>query len=246
MSIGNRTQFIEYCLRSLGAPVLEVNIDDDQINDRIDEALLYFNEYSWDGIQDMLMKHEVTQQDVDNGYILIPDYVIGVTKVLPYYGSQASNGNIFDLQYQLRMNDLFNLASSNIAYYHNTLSYLSMLDMLLNGQQLLRFNRWEGKLHIDCDWHKKFPLGTHIIVQGYRALNPTDMPKVFNNIWLKHYATALLKRQWGVNLKKFSGISLPGGVQLDGQSMYDEAMGEIKDLEDQLINESAPLNWFMG
>ena len=321
MSVASREQLKQYALRNLGAPVLEINVDDTQLEDRLDEALGYWHLYHYDGIEQMYMKQQVRASElnlstsvadtfaiaervtgatsgataevvrestrVSNGtlllvknvsgtfqagetingssghtatlaatnpvvlgeydkrYIEVPDYVWGVTKILGM-GQASSSKNIFDLQYQLRLNDLYDLTSTSIVYYKTVMSHLAMLDLELNGHILYRFNRLTNRLYLDINWSTDIILGDYVIVQGYRAADPATYTKVWNEAWLKHYVTALFKRQWGTNLKKFSGIQLPGGVTLDGDKLYDEAVSEIKDLEDELQNKSAPLDFFLG
>jgi hypothetical protein len=187
----------------------------------------------------------VTLGEYDLKYITTPDYVYGVTKVLNI-GQASSSKNIFDLQYQLRLNDLYDLTSTSIVYYKTVMSHLSMLDLELNGHPLYRFNRMQNRLYLDVNWETDIIIGDYVLLQGYRAINPADFAKVFGEPWLKHYVTALFKKQWAVNIKKFSGLQLPGGVTLDGDKLYDEAMKEIDALEDELRTKSAPLDFFLG
>jgi hypothetical protein len=318
MAVSTREGLKQYALRALGAPVLEINVDEDQLEDRLDEALEYWNLYHYEGIEQIYMKHQIraseitlttsvantfnisdqifgvtsgataevcretsressgtlllvknvvgtfianetisngtgttatlasiTLREYDNKYIDIPDLVYGVTKVLSI-GQASSSKNIFDLQYQLRLNDLYDLTSTSIIYYKTVMAHLALLDLELNGHTLFRFNRSQNRLYLDINWEQDIPLGDYIIVQGYRALDPATWNKVFNEPWLKHYVTALFKKQWATNLKKFQGIQLPGGVTLDGDKLYDEATGEIKELEDELQTKSAPLDFFLG
>ena len=319
MAVSTRDGLKQYALRALGAPVLEINLDDDQIEDRIDEALDYWKLYHYEGVEQIYLKQQiraseivlttsvaanfrlaeritgatsgataevcqessrassgtlllvrnisgtftagevitggnsgttattstVTLREYDNRYIEVPDYVWGVTKILSA-GQASSSKNIFDLQYQLRLNDLYDLTSTSLIYYKTVMSHLALLDLELNGHQGYRFNRLNGRLYLDANWATDFILGDYIIVQSYRAMDPTTWSKVYNEPWLKHYVTALLKKQWATNIKKFSGIQLPGGVTLDGDKLYDEATTEIKELEDELMNKSAPLDFFLG
>jgi hypothetical protein len=153
---------------------------------------------------------------------------------------------LFDIQYQLRLHDLYDLTSVSIIYYSQVMSHLSLLDHQLNGPQTFRFNKLQGKLYVEASWGTEVKVGDWVVVECYRVLDPAEYTKVWNESWLKHYVTALFKRQWAVNIKKFSGIQLPGGVTLDGNALYDEATGEIKELEDELMNKSAPLDFFLG
>ena len=246
MATATREDLIKYCFRSLGAPVVEINVDMDQVEDRIDEAIEYFRQYHFDGIEKVYLKHVITQEDITNKYITVPDAIYGVTRVFPVASGTSTSKSIFDLQYQLRLNDLYDLTSTSVIYYTQVMSHLALLDLTLNGHPLYRFNRMNGKLYIEASWQDEMQVGNYIVVECYRALDPSDAPKVYNDIWLKHYATALLKRQWAVNIKKFQGLQLPGGVTIDGDGLYKEAVDEIKDLEDEMLNKAAPLDWFMG
>lgn len=322
MAISTREQFKQYCLRSLGAPVLEINVDEDQLEDRIDESLEYWRQYHHEGIEKIYLKCQIraTQLDIDadsalfpaNSYIVNPangarakvvnpsnidpsittsplwvtgweegsfdvgdtiqletdtnitanitlvvpgefdlkyiettDLVYGVLRLLPFAGTQTSK-TMFDIQYQLRLNDLYDLASTTVIYYSQVMSHLSLLDMVLNGKPMFDFNRLQNRIYPRVNWEADINPGEYMIAECYRALDPSTFPRLWNEAWLKHYTTALFKRQWAVNLKKFQGIQLPGGVTLDGQGMYVEAMQEIKDLEDDLIVKSAPLEFFLG
>ena len=244
--ITTRDDLIDYCLRSLGSPVVEINVDSDQIEDRVDEAIEYFRQYHYDGIEKLYLKHQITSTDITNKYITIPDLVYGITKVHPIAGSASMSSTMFDLQYQLRLNDLYDLASTSIVYYTQVMSHMSLLNTTLNGMPMYRFNRLGSKLFIDVDWESKISEGQYIVVECYRALDPETNVKMYNEPWLKHYLSALIKRQWGINMKKFDGMQLPGGVTVDGKGLYQEAVEEIKDLETDLMNKSAPLDFMMG
>lgn len=323
MSTTTREGLKEYCLRGLGAPVIEINVEDEQLEDRIDEALEYWRLYHPEGIETVYLKQQITASRItlttsadvfellevvtgqtsnatatvvsegerhsegndlfvykiegtfidgetlvgssgttailstnavtkgiwDNRYIQLNDLIYGVVRVLPF--SQASSSkNMFDLQYQLRLHDLYDVSSTSIIYYKSIMNHISLLDFELNTKPDIRFNRLAGKLYLDVNWsagaYSGIQIGDFLIVETYRVLDPTTAPKMFNEIWLKHYTTALFKRQWAINLKKYQGLQLPGGVTLDGQSLYDEAISEIKDLEDDLMTKSAPLSFYMG
>ena len=246
MAVTTRLGLIEYCLRALGEPVVEINIDEQQVEDRVDEAIEYFRQYHFDGIEKVYLKHNITQQNIDDKFILVPDLIYGITKVYPVASGTSTSKSIFDLQYQLRLNDLYDLTSTSVMYYTQVMSHLALLDMTLNGHPLYRFNRLNNKLYIDTVWSEKMQVGNYLLVECYRAMDPADAPRMYGESWIKHYTTALIKKQWAVNLKKFTGMQLPGGVSIDGPALYAEAMSEIKDLEDEMMNKSAPLEWFMG
>jgi len=246
MAVNTREGLVDYCLRSLGAPVISIDVDPDQVEDRIDEAIEYFRQYHFDGIEKIYMKHVITEEDVANKYITVPDAVYGITRVFPVASGTSTSKSMFDLQYQLRLNDLYDLTSTSIIYFTQVMSHLALLDMTLNGHPIYRFNRLNNKLYIEASWENEMRPGNFILAEVYRALDPADVPKLYNDIWLKHYATALIKKQWGSNMAKFDGMQLPGGITVDGKGMYQEAVAEIKDLEEEMINKSAVLDFFMG
>lgn len=246
MAVTTRQGLIDYCLRELGAPVVEVNIAESQIEDRVDEAIEYWRQHHYDGIEKVYLKHEVTEQDIQNKYIPINDLIYGVTRVFPIATGTSTSKSIFDLQYQLRLNDLYDLTSTSVIYYTQVMSHLALLDLTLNGKPLYRFNRLTNKLYIDENWQENIAAGTFLLVECYRVLDPTTAPRMFGESWLKHYTTALLKKQWATNLKKFQGLQLPGGVTIDGDKLYSEAKEEIEKLETDLRDKSAPLEFFLG
>jgi len=246
MAVNSRESLKQYCLRNLGAPVVEINVDDDQLEDRLDEAIEYFRQYHYDGVEKVYLKHQITQIDIDNKYITLPDHIYGVNRVFPIASGTSTSKSVFDLQYQLRLNDLYDLTSTSIIYYTQAMSHLALLDLSLNGHPLYRFNRLRGQLHIEASWETEMAVGGYILVECYRALDPNEATKMYNDMWLKHYTSALFKKAWATNLKKFSGMQLPGGVTIDGDKLYDEAVGELKELEDDMMNKSAPLDFFLG
>lgn len=242
-----REDFTDYCLRKLGAPVVEINVDEDQVSDRIDEALQYFNEYHYDGVERVYLKHQVTSTDITNGYLPLTDLIVGVRNVLPISGDNTSSDGLFNLQYQLRLNDIYDLTNVSLIYFNTVKNYIAELDFLLNGTKPLRFNKHQNRLYIDMDWTTEVREGQYIIVDCYRALNPTTWTDVWNDMWLKRYAVALIKKQWATNIKKFSGLQLPGGVTLDGDKLYDEAVEEVKELEELMqTNYSLPPDFMIG
>jgi hypothetical protein len=337
MAVNSRATLTEYCLRALGEPVVEINVDDSQLEERIDEALDYWNQYHFDGAERMYLKQKISASCInittntagafdlgtkitgntsgatavvctereraatasqiicknvsitndqtaqyhafnstttakfqvgetitgDNGataiissdgvtlgtydlkYIPLPDYIYGVTRVIPFSAASSSK-NLFDLQYQLRLNDLYDLTSTSLIYYKTVMSHISLLNLELNGYPLYRFNRMMGRLMLDVNWDAALSMGDFILIECYRALDPTTFTKVWNEPWFRKYVTAIFKRQWATNIKKFQGIQLPGGVTIDGDKLYAEAITEIKQLEDEMINKSAPLEFFLG
>lgn len=248
MAITNVTDFKKYCLRTLGAPVVTVDITDEQMEDRYQEALQRFQTYHYAGTERTYLKIQVTATDMTNKFLPLPVWVTGVTRVMSLTDGTGNLSSPFSLQYQLRMNDIWDMGSTNIVYYEQLMQYTTMLDQMLNGKPLFRFNHVMDKIFIDVSWGTKIKEGDWIVLECHRALDPTEYVKILNESWFKKYATALFKRQWGSNLKKFQGVQLIGGVALDGQGIYDEAMSEIEALDQELrdVYEEPPMAFYMG
>lgn len=244
MAVASREQLKQHALRGLGAPVVQINVANEQLEDKLDEAIQYFHLYHYDGIERMYLKHQITQTDIDNQYITLPDYIYGVKRVIPFRQGSSSQ-NLFDVQYQLRLNDLYEITNTSMVYYSMVMQHMTLLDEMLNGQPQFEFNRLGGKLYLEVN-KTKLILGEYMIVECYRAIDPVENTKMYNDPWLKQYVEALFKKMWSTNLKKYQGMQLPGGVTVDGQSMYLEAVQEVKDLEDELRDKSAPLGFIMG
>ena len=255
-AITNRQDFTDYCLRRLGFPVIELNLDPDQIQDRIDDALQYWQDYHFDGMQKIYYVKALQQTDIDQKYIDLsatedadgnPMEIIGITRIFPIQDSQAGV-NMFDLRYQLRLNELYDFTSASYINYTLTAQHLRSLELLFTGEVPIRFQRHTQRLYIDWAWgNSEAPVGQVVVAEAYANIDPTIYNKVWNDRWLKEYATALIKRSWGANLKKFQGIQLPGGVTLNGDKIYDESFEEIKALEAQMQTEyGAPLEWMMN
>ena len=248
MAIPNSRQtLIDYCLRNLGEPVLEVNVSEEQIEDRIDEALQFYQEYHSDAIYPVFHKHQITSNDIQNEYIDIPDAITVVTRIFSL-AEAGTSSNMFSAKYQLFLNDIFDLRfAGSISNYVQTMQYLETLDMIFNGEQQIRFNRHMGRLYIDTDWDTMLQEGDYIIVEAYRIVDPVQFPKVYNDMFLKRYATALIKRNWGQNLSKFDGMQLPGGVQINAQRILEEAGAEIIRIEEEMqLKYEFPPNMFVG
>jgi hypothetical protein len=310
-----RAQFKDYCLRRLGWPVIQINVDDDQVEDRIDDALQFFHDYHFDGCEKLYMKHQITQADIDRKWIYCPDAVISVTGVLPFDDSNSSI-NMFDLRYQLRLHDLYDFTSVSYVSYEITMQHIRTLNLLFSGTPQFRFNRHQNKVMLDIDWSRDVSLGEYVIIECYRKLDPdtvtltgtltgttssntiTGTSTVFDqeviendfitlsdgqevqikkinspteieivnslsanisgvtatksgvsDVWddrfLKQYATAKIKYQWGSNLSKFAGIQMPGGVTLDGPRIMDEAQREIDKIEEEMQSYNVLPNDFM-
>jgi len=183
--------------------------------------------------------------DFDNKFIDLPDHVYGVIKVLPF-SSTGTSQSMFDVQYQLRLHDLYDLTSTSLIYYKMTMNHLSLLDFELNRKPSIRFNRLSGRLYPQINWATDSKPGDYMLIKCYRAIDPADFETVWNDPWLKRYAAALVKKNWATNIKKYSGVALPGGVMLNGQGLYDEAIGEIRELQDEILNKASPLDFFIG
>ena len=302
MAIPNtRTTLKEYCLRNLGKPVIDINVDDDQVEDRLDEALQYFAQYHTDGVERMYLKYKVTADDVtrltknksfnvdekgtvgenieledatdtsagdiqgeDGGqiltedstlvrttyeetqnYLVIPDAVISVLNIFPL--SDRANLNMFDVRYQLRLNDLYDFSSTSIVHYEMTMKHLDFLDHILVGEKPIRFNQLSNRLYIDQDWANDISADEYIIIECYRKLDPNDHTDIFDDLYLKRYATTLIKRQWGQNLSKFSGTAMLGGVTLNGPELFSSAIDEQQKLEEEIrLNYEEPPHFQEG
>ena len=266
----SRTQLVDYCLRKLGAPVLEINIDDDQIDDLVDDAIQLFNERHIDGVERMFLKYKITQEDIDRGqakntdgvgivtttatstsisgygtttsnwyetsnFLQVPDSVVGVEKIFKFDTSTISGG-MFSIKYQLFLNDLYYFNSVELLQYAMVKSYLEDIDYLLTTDKQIRFNKRQDRLYLDVDWGAETE-GNWLILDCYRALDPTSFTQVYNDPFLKQYLTALIKRQWGQNLIKFKGVKLPGGIELNGREIYDDAERDIEALRSRMTSE---------
>ena len=286
-----RANLKEYCLRSLGKPVIDINVDEDQVEDRIDEALQYFAQYHTDGVERMYLKYKVTADDITRltknksfnvdekgtvaenielesgtntqeegkgdliletgsalltedsdvvrtvyeetqNYLIVPDSVISVINIFPL--SDRANLNIFDVRYQLRLNDLYDFSSTSIVHYEMTMRHLDFLDHILVGEKPLRFNQLSNRLYIDMDWAEDISPDEYLIIECYRKLDPSSHSNIFDDLYLKRYTTALIKRQWGQNLSKFSGTAMLGGVTLNGPELFSTAIAEQQKLEDEI------------
>jgi hypothetical protein len=230
-----REEFKKYCLRRLGHPVVEINIDEDQMQDRIDDALAFYRDYHYDGTERTFLKHQVTANNITNGYLDVPDNITGVINVFPV-GTGLNANNLFNLRYQITLNEIYDWAHSQFQNYTESMKRIALMEEIFVGKQPLRFNRHMDKLYIDMDWKARAPEGLYLIIECYRALDPDVYTDVWGDWWLRQYATQLFKRQWGENLKKFEGMQLPGGVTFNGQKIWEEADQEIKKLEEEIVN----------
>lgn len=230
----NRATFKQYCLRRLGAPVIEINVSDDQVEDRLDDALIYYYDYHYDGTYLQYYKYNPNANDVANGYITLPDNVLGAIDIFDT-GASYGSSDMFNIRYQIALNDLYTLTSVSLVPYYMAMQNISQLEQILVGQVPLRFNKVDNKLYLDMDWCTNYDYNLPwIIVKCYTVLDPDTYPRVFAQRWLRNYATALIKRQWGENLKKFKGMQMPGGTTFSGQEIYNEAVEEIRMLEKEI------------
>jgi hypothetical protein len=309
MPIRTRQDLKDYCLRRLGAPVIEINVDEQQVEDRIQDALDFWNEYHFDGVERVYLKAEIVASTLDLGfpqtgsyieketitgqtsgataeiwkiesdtrfqlrrtkgtfannelivgedsgasvashpttafvignwdlqYIPVSDAVTGINRILSLGPgtSGTSPRNIFDVMYQFRMTDMYNLMSADLIYYTQVKQHLSLMDMLFPGERGIRFNRKQNRLYLDINWYEVLTPGNFVVAECFRIMDPATYPRVYDDIFIKKYATALIKRQWGANLMKYSGIQLPGGVTLNGNDIFQDAIKEIEKLEDEM------------
>jgi len=262
-----RQGLIDYCLRKLGAPVLEINVDDEQIDDLVDDAIQYFNERHFDGVEKMYLKYKITSDDVARGratgtsgvgivtttgtstgiaattfnfyetsnFIQVPDSVIGIERIFKFDTSSISGG-MFSIKYQLFLNDLYYLNSVELLQYSMVKSYLEDIDFLLTTDKQIRFNKRQDRLYLDIDWGSQ-TANEFIVIECYRALDPASFTQIYNDSFVKRYLTALIKRQWGQNLIKFNGVKLPGGIELNGRQLYEDAERELDDIKQRMTME---------
>lgn len=264
-----RQELINYCKRKLGYPVLEINVADEQIEDLVDDAVQYFQERHFDGVEQMYLKYIITQDDINRGrasttgsagitttsatssivgvavtfnyvensnYIQIPPAVIGINKIFKIGGNNTISQSMFNVQYQLMLNDVYYFNSIELLSYTMVKRYLEDISFLLTPEKNIRFNQRQDRLYLDMDWGA-LSVGQYIIIDCYRVLDPNDYPRVWNDSFLKPYLTSLIKKQWGQNLIKFRGVKLPGGVELNGREIYEDAINELDDIKKRMMNE---------
>ena len=312
----SRQTLIDYCLRKLGHPVLEINVDDDQVEDRIDEALQFYREFHYDAVELAYYKAQITASQIqitgvnaasftpgetvtgqtsgataviigstsanrlklykitgtftvgetvtgqtsgifsnvqgitigsyDNRYVSLDDSIFGVNRILQI-SNKSSNVGMFDVRYQLMLNNIQSLTNTDIVYYSQLKTHLNLINDLMTGQKPIQFNRHMNRLYIDMDWNGDVNIDDYVIVECYKILDPDTYTDVYNDYFLKKYATALIKQQWGVNMKKFEGVQLPGGVTLNGQKVYDEATEELANLREEVEKTyQLPVDFFTG
>lgn len=257
MKPSSRQQLIDYCLRKLGYPVLEINVDDDQIDDAVDDALQLFQERHFDGVEKMYLKYKITQEVIDraktdatttktvgittysylesNNYIEVPDSVIGIEGIFRFDDSTISSG-MFNISYQIFLNDVYNFSSIELLNYTMVKEHLETIQFLISPQKKIRYTKRQNRLYVDMNW-SSVPVNSYIIIDCYRILDPSDFSKIWNDSFLKRYLTALIKKQWGQNLIKFRGVKLPGGIELNGREIYDDAVNELSDIKTSMSSD---------
>ena len=236
MAVPNsRSTFKEHCLRRLGKPVIEINVDDDQLDDRVDQAIAYYQDYNFDGVQKTFLKHQVTADDKTNGYISITDTnIVGIVDVFDV-GDATSTNNLFNVRYQIALNDLYDLSRYDLVPFYMNFQNIRFIEEILVGRQPLRYNRHINQLHLDMDWDK-FNTGDYLVAHVYSKYDPDTYTDMWADRWLQEYCTALIQVQWGRNLTKFVGMQLPGGVQFNGETILNQGMEAQQKLESEVIS----------
>jgi hypothetical protein len=245
--VTTRDELKDYALRRLGAPVITINVDDEQLEDRIDDAIQFYQDYHYDATESFFWKHEITQQDVDQKYFTIDPGILGITRIFALNETITKN-NMFDLRYQLRLHELYDFTSTSYTNFSITMQHLQNLSEMFTGEVPIRFQRHTGRLYVDWGWgSSQIPVGSMVVAEGYKAIDPETFESVYNDRWLKEYVTALFKRQWGDNMKKFGGIQLPGGLTLNGKETFDEAISDIQRLENEMQDRyELPVQFLVG
>ena len=242
----SRAEFKEYCLRKLGKPVIEINVDDDQVEDRIDESIRYYWDYHFDGSEKTYYKYQITSDDITNRYITLPENIIGVVSVFQISDPAITSDDLFNIRYQIALNDLYTLTNVSLVPYYQVMEHIALLQELLVGRQPIRYTRHRDRLHIDANW-TVFTPGQFLIIEAYEIVDPATWTDAWGDRWLQNYTTAKIKYQWGTNLTKFTGMNLPGGVQFNGERILTDAQAEIEKMENEMINSySLPVSDMIG
>lgn len=241
-----REEFKEYCLRKLGKPVIEINVDDDQVEDRIDQALKYYHDYHFDGSMTEYYKHQITQTDKDNKYVTVPEEIVGVVRIFSIGDPAMRSSDLFNIRYQIALNELYNFTSVSLTPYYLARMHLSLIQELLVGKQPIRYNRHTDRIYVDFDW-EKMVVGEYLLFEVYKILDPDVYTDIWSDRWLQEYTAVLIKEQWGQNLTKFIGMQLPGGVQFNGERILDDAQSQRAALESEMISSySLPVSDMIG
>jgi hypothetical protein len=245
--VSTRTEFKNYCLRKLGSPVIQINVADEQLEDRIDDALEYYQDYHFDAVEDTFFPYKILAADITNKYITVDQSIIGIKQVLPFYQKNSFSTNMFDVKYQLFLNDVYDLSSAEMLTYQLTQDHLQMVNNLIHGNVPIRYQRHMNRLFVDSDWGFDLKENEYIIIECTKIIDPDVYTDVWNDRWLKRYATALMKRQWGENLTKYEGMTLPGGITFNGGAILDQAVQEITTLEEEMsLNYELPVDIMVG
>lgn len=234
MAVNTRADFKQYCLRALGQGVIKINVTDQQVEDRIDEALKYYGDFHFDASNKVYYKHQITSDDVANKYVTVPESIIGVSRIFPPQGlAMGSIQDPFSFQYQLAMSDLLSATNTSIVPYYTARMQVALIEEVMVGQKPIQFSRHQDRVYVNMDW-ANVRVGQWIVFEATEALDPEEWSDIWADRWLARYTEALIKRQWGNNMKKFSGVQMLGGTMLNGQQIYDEADAEIKALEEEM------------
>ncbi len=236
----NKEEFKQYCLRKLGHPVIQINVSDEQIDDRVDEAISFFNDYHYNGSEHVYLKHQLTQTDIDNGYIEVPERLLGVTRIFDVNSSISTGTGMFNVNYQFVLNNIQDMTGYSIQNYYMTMQHLRFIQEWLVGWPMIRYNKHINKLYLDMTMSKLAP-GNYIMIEAYDIIDPVLYADMWNDRWLQNYATVLIKEQWGSILSKFPNMQLIGGISFNGDQILASAVEERRLLEEQAINSLQPL-----
>jgi hypothetical protein len=246
----SRATLIEYCLRQLGDPVIEINVDPDQLEDAVDNAIQFYQDFHSDATLKTYLKHLVTATDVSNEYIPIPDNIIYVQRLFPISNSFSDAMNFFDIKYQMMLNDIADMQNfaGDLAYYDHLQQYLQLLDMKLNGTPIVNFSRRMGRLYIHGDFQDRdIKEGDYLVAEVMQTIDPDTHTSTYDDRMLKQYTTALIKKQWGANLIKFEGMQLPGGVTLNGRQIFEDAIADVERIEEKMrLEYEEPFDFYVG
>ena len=237
-------------------------MSDDQCDDAIDYAIQKFQQFHYEGAERVYLKHLFTAADIQAGktnvsslgkdgttqwleqstFLSVPDHITAVEGIFTF--TDKGTRNMFDIRYQMRLNDLYDFTSTQFYHYYMIQQHLESIDFILEGMKPIRYQQVQNKVYLDFDWSEDALEDQYIIIKCYRALDPTTWTEIYNQMWLKDYATAKIKKQWGQNLTKFQNVQMPGGVTLNGEMIYNDAVEELKILDEQLRTtwETPPLD----
>jgi|TARA_B100001093_G_C26689103_1_gene954006 hypothetical protein len=236
-----REEFKDWILRKLGAPVIQINVADEQVDDRVDEAIDYWRDYHYNGSQLVYLKHQITQDDIDNGYITLPTQLLGISGIFNLNTSISTGSGIFNVQYQFVLNNLEDITGYNITNYYMAMQHMEFLQEMLVGKPMIRYNKHVNKLFIDGS--TAMTVDNYIIIEAYDVIDADTYSDVWSDRWLQNYASALVREQWGLNLTKFSGMQLVGGVAFNGEQILAEAREDRLRMEEEAVTSLQPLNY---